>query len=53
MPNHSFARLSPAETDRWKKLVDPVTEGWVARTENGAAILAAYRAEVARSAAMK
>ena len=53
MPNHNFARLSPAETERWKKLVAPVVEGWVARTENGAKILETYKAEVAKSAAMK
>ena len=53
MPNHSFAKLSPQETERWKKLVEPVVQGWVARTDNGAAILAAYKAEVAKSAAMK
>jgi TRAP-type C4-dicarboxylate transport system substrate-binding protein len=51
--NHHFYKLSPAETERWKKLVAPVVDGWVARTENGAAILAAYKAEVAKSAAMK
>ena len=51
MPNHHFAKLSPPETERWKKLVEPVVQGWVARTENGAAILAAYKAEVAKSAA--
>jgi TRAP-type C4-dicarboxylate transport system substrate-binding protein len=51
MPNHHFAKLSPQETERWKKLVEPVVQGWVARTENGAAILAAYRAEVAKSVA--
>jgi len=49
--NHHFAKLSPAETERWKKLVEPVVQGWVERTENGAAILAAYRTEVAKSAA--
>jgi TRAP-type C4-dicarboxylate transport system substrate-binding protein len=51
MPNHHFARLSPEETARWKKLVQPVETGWVARTENGRKILDTFKAEVAKSAA--
>ena len=52
MANHHFAKLSPQETERWKTLVAPVVQGWVARTENGARILEAYKAEVAKSKAM-
>jgi TRAP-type C4-dicarboxylate transport system substrate-binding protein len=53
MPNHHFAKLSPQETERWKKLVAPVYTGWVARTENGQKILDTYKAEVAKSAMAK
>ena len=51
MPNQSISRLDPAEERRWAERVGPVTEGWVKATPNGAAVLAAYRAEVIRARA--
>ncbi|HKT19312.1 MAG TPA: TRAP transporter substrate-binding protein [Stellaceae bacterium] len=44
----SVATLSPAEQAKWKARVDSVVEDWVKRTPNGAAVLAAYRDEVAK-----
>jgi TRAP-type C4-dicarboxylate transport system substrate-binding protein len=49
MPNQTINKLDPAEEKRWAERVTPVTEGWVKATPNGAAILAAYRAEVLRA----
>lgn len=49
-PGETVARLPAAEQARWKTRVEPVTEDWVKRTPNGAAILAAYREEVAKLA---
>jgi TRAP-type C4-dicarboxylate transport system substrate-binding protein len=52
MPGHTTATLAPAETERWKQRVAPVIDDWIARTPNGARILAAFREELAKSAAM-
>jgi TRAP-type C4-dicarboxylate transport system substrate-binding protein len=41
-------KLDDAEQERWKKLVTPITEEWIKATPNGAAVLAAYRAELTR-----
>jgi TRAP-type C4-dicarboxylate transport system substrate-binding protein len=49
LPNHTISQLDPAELKRWVERVAPVTEGWVKATPNGAAILAAYRAEIQRA----
>jgi TRAP-type C4-dicarboxylate transport system substrate-binding protein len=49
MPNHTVGRLDPAEEKRWAERVAPVTENWVKATPNGAAVLAAYRAEISRA----
>jgi TRAP-type C4-dicarboxylate transport system substrate-binding protein len=49
MPNHTVSRLDPAEEKRWAERVAPVTENWVKATPNGAAVLAAYRAEILRA----
>jgi TRAP-type C4-dicarboxylate transport system substrate-binding protein len=51
MPGHTTATLAPAETERWKQRVTPVIDDWVARTPNGAKILATFREELAKSAA--
>jgi TRAP-type C4-dicarboxylate transport system substrate-binding protein len=48
MPGHTDAVLDPAEKRRWQSLAAPVVEEWVKATPNGAAILAAFNAEVAR-----
>jgi len=44
----SVTTLSAAEQAKWKARVDSVVEDWVKRTPNGAAVLAAYREEVAK-----
>lgn len=52
-PGQNVTALAPAEEARWKALVAPVTEAWVKTTPDGAKVLAAYRAEVARAVAEK
>jgi TRAP-type C4-dicarboxylate transport system substrate-binding protein len=52
-PGHTLASLPPAEKQRWIKAIQPVTDQWVKDTPNGAAILAAYRTEVAKVRAQK
>src|SRR6185436_14217921 len=47
-PGHTVASLDPAEKQRWLTRIQPVIDKWVADTPNGAAILAAFRAEVAK-----
>jgi TRAP-type C4-dicarboxylate transport system substrate-binding protein len=42
----TISRLDPAEEKRWRERLAPVTEAWVKATPNGAAVLAAYRAEI-------
>ncbi len=44
----TVAQLSAAEQAKWKERVDAVVEDWTKRTPNGAAVLAAYREEVAK-----
>jgi TRAP-type transport system periplasmic protein len=46
MAGQTIAQLDPAEEERWKEAVKPVTDEWVQATPNGAAVLAAFRAEV-------
>jgi TRAP-type C4-dicarboxylate transport system substrate-binding protein len=46
-PPHALSTLPPDEYARWKARLAPITEDWVKRTPNGAAILAAYRQELA------
>jgi TRAP-type C4-dicarboxylate transport system substrate-binding protein len=49
MPGHTIVPAAQAEKERYLRTVaQPLTEAWVKRTPNGAAILAAYRAEAAR-----
>lgn len=38
--------LSPSETARWKKAIQPVLDQWVKETPGGEKVLAAYRAEI-------
>jgi TRAP-type C4-dicarboxylate transport system substrate-binding protein len=47
MPGHTVEKLAPAEAAAWKRILAPITEEWVKSTPNGAAVLAAYRAEIA------
>jgi TRAP-type C4-dicarboxylate transport system substrate-binding protein len=51
LPNQSISKLDPAEEKRWAQRVAPVTEDWVKATPNGAAVLAAYRAEIVKARA--
>jgi TRAP-type C4-dicarboxylate transport system substrate-binding protein len=46
-PGHFHDKLSPEEAARWKQLLTPIAEEWVAATPDGAKVLAAYRAELA------
>jgi TRAP-type transport system periplasmic protein len=49
MPGHTIVTLSDAEKARFDKdIAAPIREEWVKETANGAAILAAYEAEVAK-----
>ena len=48
LPGHTVYTMEPAEKTRWQRAIQPVIDGWVRETPNGAAILAAYRAEVAK-----
>jgi TRAP-type transport system periplasmic protein len=45
--------LSPAETARWKKAIQPVLDQWVKETPGGEKVLAAYRAEIRAHQARK
>ena len=48
-PVRTFITVMPVERERFaREVAAPVTEEWVKKTPNGAAILAAYRAEAAR-----
>jgi TRAP-type C4-dicarboxylate transport system substrate-binding protein len=51
MPGHTIVRMAPAERARWDRLTEPVVDAWIKETPNGAAIWAAYKAEVAKAKA--
>jgi TRAP-type C4-dicarboxylate transport system substrate-binding protein len=53
MPGHTVEKLAPAEAATWKRILAPITEEWVKSTPNGAAVLAAYRSEIANVRAGK
>jgi TRAP-type C4-dicarboxylate transport system substrate-binding protein len=48
MPDQVRHRLAPDEAARWKARLAPMTDEWVKNVPDGAKILAAYRAEVAK-----
>jgi TRAP-type C4-dicarboxylate transport system substrate-binding protein len=48
LDGHEIITLSDDESARWKKQLAPITESWVKETPDGAKILAAYRAELAK-----
>jgi TRAP-type C4-dicarboxylate transport system substrate-binding protein len=52
-PDHTIAQLAPDEEARWKAKVAPVIDDWVKATPDGARVLAAFRAEVAKIRAEK
>jgi hypothetical protein len=41
--------MSPADAQNWTRLLAPITDAWVKGTPDGARVLAAYRAEVAKA----
>jgi len=43
----TIARLAPDEEARWRKTLEPITEGWVKATPDGDKVLAAFREEIA------
>lgn len=51
MAGQTLARLAPEEEARWRARVAPVTEAWTKSTPDGAKVLAAYRAEMAKISA--
>ncbi len=48
-PGQEFTKLTAAESARWKKVLEPIAAQWVKETPDGARVLAAYRAEVAKA----
>ena len=44
---HTISELEPAEAERWKARVAPITDEWVKATPGGDKVLAAYRQEIA------
>jgi TRAP-type C4-dicarboxylate transport system substrate-binding protein len=49
LPGHTVAALSEEQTERWHKLLAPIADEWVKTNPDGARVLAAYRAEVAKA----
>ena len=47
-PGQERDKLDPAEEERWRKLISPITEGWLKATPNGTQVLAAFRDELKR-----
>jgi TRAP-type C4-dicarboxylate transport system substrate-binding protein len=46
---HTITALTSQETARWRKVLTPVTDGWVKATPDGARVLAAFRDEVLKA----
>jgi TRAP-type C4-dicarboxylate transport system substrate-binding protein len=46
MPNQTIVELDAAEAARWATRVAPIADEWIKDTPNGAAVLAAYKAEL-------
>jgi TRAP-type transport system periplasmic protein len=51
VPGQTISTLSPQAEAEWRRLLQPVTDAWIAATPDGAAVLAAYRAETAKQRA--
>jgi TRAP-type C4-dicarboxylate transport system substrate-binding protein len=49
MGDQTFTTLSPAEKERWQKILAPITEDWVKTTPDGARVLAAFREELIKA----
>jgi TRAP-type transport system periplasmic protein len=48
LPGQTVKALSTEQKARWAKVLQPVTDNWVKATPDGAAILAAYKAAIAK-----
>jgi TRAP-type C4-dicarboxylate transport system substrate-binding protein len=48
MPGQEIYTLTPAERERWRTMLAPITESWIKATPNGPKVLAAFREEVDR-----
>jgi TRAP-type C4-dicarboxylate transport system substrate-binding protein len=46
--HHTVSALAPNEKARWRKLFQPIVDEWVKTTPDGAKVLAAFEAEVAK-----
>jgi TRAP-type C4-dicarboxylate transport system substrate-binding protein len=53
MPNQTIYELTPAEAKRWSERTAPIVQEWLKETPNGAAVLAAYKAELEKIRAGK
>ena len=50
IPGHTLGVLDAAEVATWRQRLAPIAEEWVKATQDGARVLAAYRAEVVKAA---
>jgi TRAP-type C4-dicarboxylate transport system substrate-binding protein len=50
-PGAVLVKLDPAEIARWHERLKPMTAEWVKNTQDGAKVLEAFRAEIARAKA--
>jgi len=48
MPNQTIVEIDPKEASRWAQRMAPITDEWVKSTPDGAAVLAAYKAELVK-----
>jgi hypothetical protein len=48
MPGAVYHTLEPQELHRWYDRLRPMADAWVQKTPDGAKVLAAFRAEIAR-----
>ncbi len=48
LPGNKFFTLDPKEEAVWKEKAQPIVDKWIKATPNGAAVLAAYRDEIAK-----
>lgn len=47
-PGAYIVKISDTEEARWRQRVEPIIDHWVKETPNGAAVLAAFREEIAK-----
>ena len=53
MPGHTYTKMPPEEVTRWRKKMQGVVEQWKKETVDGAKVLNAWRAELAKIRAKK